>query len=95
MDLSLENLNINGVANEITEYIDRSNFYIDTRGTSDGTTIKGVFLTAVGKEAFTLLKTLAYPKILRNASSQKFKKYFCDTPGLSYSNWSNGRSFTH
>ncbi len=26
MDPSLENLNINGVADEITEYIDRSNF---------------------------------------------------------------------
>ncbi len=28
----------------------------------------GVFLTAVGKEAFNLLRTLVYPKTLRDAS---------------------------
>ncbi len=45
-------------ADEISEYIDKFNFWIDTRETSDDKAIKGAFLTAVGKEAFTLLKTL-------------------------------------
>ncbi len=55
-------------ADEIGEYIDRSNFWIDTRETSDDKFIKGAFLTAVEKEAFTLLKTLVYTKTLRGAS---------------------------
>ncbi len=41
---------------------------------SDDTAIKGAFLTAVGKEAFTLLKTLVYPKILRNASNSEIQE---------------------
>ncbi len=43
-------------ADEIGEYIDRFNFWIDTREFSDEIVIKGGFLTAVGREAFTLLK---------------------------------------
>ncbi len=54
----MENLDVNSSADEITEYIDRFNFWIDTKETSDDKAIKGAFLTAVGKEAFTLLKTL-------------------------------------
>ncbi len=41
---------------------------MDTRGTSDEKAIKGAFLTAVGKDAFSLLRTLVYPKTLRDAS---------------------------
>ncbi len=44
------------------------NFWIDTRGTSDEKAIKGSFLTAAGKEAFSLLRTLVYPNTLRDAS---------------------------
>ncbi len=61
MDTKLENLDVNSSADEIGEYVDRFNFRIDTRETSDDKAIKGAFLTAVGKEAFTLLKTLVYP----------------------------------
>ncbi len=61
MDPKLENLDVNSSADEIVEYIDRFNFWIDTKETSDNKAIKGAFLTAVGKEAFTLLKTLVYP----------------------------------
>ncbi len=53
---------------EISEYTDGFNFWIDTRETSDDKAIKGAFLTAVGKEAFTLLKTLVNPTTLRDAS---------------------------
>ncbi len=66
MDPKLENLDVNSSADEIAEYIDRFNF--DTKETSDDKAIKGAFLTAVGKEAFTLLKTLIYAKTLRDAS---------------------------
>ncbi len=68
MDRKFENLAVNSSADEIAEYIDRFNFWIDTKETSDDKAIKGAFLTAVRKEAFTLLKTLAYPKTLRDAS---------------------------
>ncbi len=54
------NLNINGSADEIAEYVDQFNSWIDTRGTSVDKLIKGAFLTAVGKEAFTLPRTLVY-----------------------------------
>ncbi len=52
MDPKLECLDINCSADEVAEYIDRFNFWIDTRGTSDEKAIKGAFLTAVGKDAF-------------------------------------------
>ncbi len=59
---------VNSSADEIGEYIDRFYFWIVIRETSDDKDIKGAFLTAVGKEAFTLMKTLVYPKTLRDAS---------------------------
>ncbi len=58
MDPKLECLSINCSADEVAEYIDRFNFWIDTRGTSDEKAIKGAFLTAVGKDAFSLLISL-------------------------------------
>ncbi len=61
MDSKLENLDVNSPADEIGENIDIFNFWINTRETSDDKVIKGTFLTVVGKEAFTLLKTLVYP----------------------------------
>ncbi len=64
----MENLDVNSSTDEIAEYIDRFNFWIDTKETSDDKVIKGAFLTAAGEEAFTLLKTLVYPKTLRDAS---------------------------
>ncbi len=51
----------NSSADEIADYIDRFNFWIDNKETSVDKAIKGAFLTAVGKEAFTFLKTLVYP----------------------------------
>ncbi len=51
-------------------------FWLDTRGTSDERAIKGAFLTAVGKEAFTLLRTLFYPKTLRDASIADIQETF-------------------
>ncbi len=48
--------------------------WIDTRETSDDKANKGAFLTAVGKEAFTLLKTLVYPKTLRDVSITEIKE---------------------
>ncbi len=68
MEPKLESLEINCSADEVAEYIDRSKFWVDTRGTGDEKALKGAFLTAVGKEAFTLLRTLVYPQTLRNAS---------------------------
>ncbi len=71
MDPKLECLNINCSADEVDEYIDRFNFWIDTGGTSDEKAIKGAFLTAVGKDAFSLLRVypaFVYPKTLRDAS---------------------------
>ncbi len=49
-------------------FFDRFNFWTDNRGTSDEKAIKGAFLTAVGKDAFSLLRTVVYPKTLRDAS---------------------------
>ncbi len=57
MDPKIEDLDINCSADEIAKYIDRFNFQIDTKGTSDEKAIKGAFLTPVGKEAFALLRT--------------------------------------
>ncbi len=68
MDPKLECLDINCSADEVAGYVGRFNFWIDTRGTSDERAIKGAFLTAVGKDAFSLLKTLVYRKTLRDAS---------------------------
>ncbi len=68
MDPKVENLDINGSAEEITEYIDWFNFWIDTNEASYKKAIKGPFLAAVGKKAFTLLKILVYPKTLRDVS---------------------------
>ncbi len=68
MDPKLECLNINCPTDEVAEYIDRFNFWVDNRGTSDEKAIKGAFLTAVGKDAFSLLRTLVNPKTIRDAS---------------------------
>ncbi len=70
-DPKLERLGINGSADKITEYIDCFNFWIDTRVKCDEKAIKGTFLTAVGKEAFILLRILVSPKTLRDASIAK------------------------
>ncbi len=61
-------------ADKIAEYIDRFNFWIDTKESSEDKAIKGAFLTAVGKEAFTLLKTLVYPKTWREASIREIQE---------------------
>ncbi len=85
---------INCSADEVAGYIDRFNFSIDTRGTSDEKAIKGAFLTAVGKDAFSLLRTLVYPKTLRDASIAETQT-FCDTSDQPNLNWLNGRSFIY
>ncbi len=95
MDPKLEGLDINFSADEVAEYIDRFNFWIDTREASDEMSIKGAFLTAVGEKAFTMPRTLVYPKPFGALQSQKFKKHFCGTSGQHSLNWSNGRGFTH
>ncbi len=54
VDPKLENLNVNGSADEITEYIDWFNFWIDTNEASYKKAIKGPFLAAVRKKTFAL-----------------------------------------
>ncbi len=71
MDLYLD---VNSSADEIVEYIESFNFWIDTKETSDDKPIQGAFPTAIGKEAFTLLKTLVYPKTLRDASTREIQE---------------------
>ncbi len=61
MDSNVKNLVINGPADEITEYIDSSGSTPEERLTKKQ-------LKVVGKKAYTLLKTLVYPKTLRDAS---------------------------
>ncbi len=63
MDSNVKNLDINGPADEITEYIGRFNFWIDTRGTIIEKAIKGG-----RKGSIYPTKTLVYPKTLRDAS---------------------------
>ncbi len=58
--MKLESLNINGSVDEIIEYVDQFNSWMDTRGTSNEKPITDAFLTTVGKEQFTLLRTLVY-----------------------------------
>ncbi len=77
MDPKLENLVVNMSPDEILEYIDRFNFWIDTRETRDDKAIKGAFLNLVGKEVFTLLKTLVYPETLRDASTTEIQEAPC------------------
>ncbi len=95
MDPKLECLDINCSAGEVAEYIDRFNFWVDTRGTSDEKAIKGAFLTLVGKDAFALLRTLVYPNTLRDVSIAEIQGALLqhvDQPSLS---WLNRRSFMH
>ncbi len=73
MDPKLERLGIHCSADEITEYIDRFNFLIYDRKPSDKKAIKGVFLSAAVKKAFTLLRTLAYTETLRDSSITKIQ----------------------
>ncbi len=54
MDPKLECLDIICSADEVAEYINQFNFWIDTRGTSDEKAIRGAFLKAVEKGAFTI-----------------------------------------
>ncbi len=68
MDPKLECLDINWSADKVAEYIDRFNFWIDTRGPSDEKAIRNDFLTVVGKEALFLLRILVFPITLRDAS---------------------------
>ncbi len=62
MDPKLENRIVNEATDEISEHKAWFNFWIETRETSDGKAIEAAFLTAVGKEALTLLKMLVYPR---------------------------------
>ncbi len=75
MRLQIED-NVNVKAAEITEYIDRFSFWVDTRGKSDEKPIKGAYLTVVGKEEFALLRTLAYLQTLRDASIAESQETF-------------------
>ncbi len=68
MDPKLECLDINWSGDKVAEYIDRFNFWIDTRGPSDEKAIRNAFLMVVGKEAFSLLRTLVFPLTLTDAS---------------------------
>ncbi len=70
----MESLDISGSAD------DRFNFWKDIREASDKKAIRCVFVSAIGKEAFALLKTLVYPK--GTLPSQKFKRHFCVMSGL-------------
>ncbi len=76
MDPKLESLRINCLVDKVAENIVRLNYWIDTRESSDAKAIKGAFLTAVGKEAFTPLRTLVNPKTLRSASIAKVQEAF-------------------
>ncbi len=95
MDPKLECLDINCSADEVTEYIDRFNFWIETRGTSDDKAIKGAFLTAVGRDAFSLIRALVYPKTLRDASIAEIQGALLRHVRQPSLNWLNGRSFIH
>ncbi len=68
MDPKLECLDINWPPDKVAEHIGRFNFWIDTRGPSDEKAIRNDFLTVVGKEAFSLLRTRVFPLTLRDAS---------------------------
>ncbi len=61
----MDSLDVDGSADEVKEYSDRLNFWIDTRKTNDEKAIEGAFLTAVGKEALTLLKNVDLPPNLK------------------------------
>ncbi len=65
MDPKLECLGIYCSADEVAEYIVWFNFWIETSGTNDE--MKGVFCHGGREGTFSLLRNLAYPKILREA----------------------------
>ncbi len=71
MNPKLERLSINCSAEKLAAYIDRFYFWIDTRTKSDEKAIKGVFLSAVGKKTFTLLRTLENTKTLTDSVTRQ------------------------
>ncbi len=69
MDSNVKNLDINGPADEITEYIDRLNFWIDTRGTIDEKAIKGG-----RKGSIHPTKNVGLPQTLRDVSVSEIQE---------------------
>ncbi len=61
MDPKLENLDVSSSADDIGEYVDRFNFWIDTRETSDDKAIKGSFLTFGRKGSICLTENVGLP----------------------------------
>ncbi len=70
MEPKLENMDVNGLANEIAIYIDRFNFWFDTKETNVEKTLKAFFAQRLGMRK----KTLVYQKALRDASITKFQE---------------------
>ncbi len=92
MDPKLENLSI---TSSTDEKADGFNFWVDTRETSDEKAIQGTFLTAFGKEAFPLLKTLVYYTTLIDASVAEIQEALLQHARPAQLELSNGQSFTH
>ncbi len=65
-----------GIEANVAEYVDQLNLWVDTTGSIDEEAMKGNFLTAVGKEAFALLRTLFNPKTLSVASIADIQQAF-------------------
>ncbi|VDP86286.1 unnamed protein product [Echinostoma caproni] len=58
---SLENLNIHTSARKVEDYLERFEIWCSTRKGFDGERKTAHFLTVIGKDAYSLLKNLAFP----------------------------------
>ncbi|VDP93060.1 unnamed protein product [Echinostoma caproni] len=58
---NLENLNIHANAREFKDYLERFEIWCNTRKGPDGERKTVYFLTVIGKDAYSLLKDLAFP----------------------------------
>ncbi|VDP94380.1 unnamed protein product [Echinostoma caproni] len=58
---NLENMNIHASAREVEDYLERFEIWCITRKGLDGERKTAYFLTVIGKDAYSLLKNLAFP----------------------------------
>ncbi len=88
MALKIEDIEVNFSADDVAEYINRLNSWINTRGQSDEKALKGGFLTTVLKETLTSQRPLIYPKALSDVSiadiQEALRKYivFAEEPRI-------------
>lgn len=73
LQLQLCELDISCTALEIEEYIDRFSFWCDSQENLSEKASKGAFLTTIGGSAYSLVKTILFPKSLQESSLKEIQ----------------------